>query len=395
MRPIKILLLVMLVLANAVPAAAQDDYHFATSVVYEYASQLDFEVTIFAPERITRAAVSYRPVSGQDTEIVYADLTETGVGAFHGTASIDLRQNPLPPFTTIEYQWQLELADGGSHRSPTYEFRYFDNRFDWQTLSGNDVSVYWVEGDLELGQAALDLAIEARFEIAFDLGLTRVSPTEIFIYPSQWQLQSALGLGNPAWLGGHADPANGSILLFAPNDPEYRIVLETDIPHEMTHLLLHELMGSQGYQNLPGWLNEGLASNPAAPDRLEEAYHNQELLDFVSLCGAFPYAEDEAVIAYLQSQSFVGYLQDRYGNKSIDDLLHAYEDRVSCQAGVETVYGQSLEELSHHWQRDVLGASGISLQLQGYGSWMMMALPLVIVLVMALVAPWRETRSSG
>jgi hypothetical protein len=202
-------------------------------------------------------------------------------------------------------------------------------------------------------------------------------------------------------VGGHADPANGSILLFAPNDPEYRIVLETDIPHEMTHLLLHELMGSQGYQNLPGWLNEGLASiyqgnpNPAAPDRLEEAFQNQELLDFVSLCGAFPYAEDEAVIAYMQSQSFVGYLQDQYGSQSILDLIQAYEDNVSCQAGVETVFGRSLEQLSEQWQRDVLGASGISLQLQGYGPWMMMAVPLVIVLVVALVTLWRETHSSG
>jgi hypothetical protein len=398
MRLRTILILALLTLACAVPAAAQDETHFATNVEYEYTNRLSFEVTIFATERVTRAAVMYRSVSSPDTEVVYADLDEMDVGAFHAMAEIDLRHNPLPPFTIVEYQWQLELADGGSLRSQTYEFRYFDNRFDWQTLSGNDVSVHWVEGDLAFGQAALDIAVESRFDIAFELELNHVSPTEVYIYPSQWQMQSALGLAQPSWVGGHADPANRSILIAAPNDPEYRLILETDIPHEMTHLLLYELMGSSGYSSLPGWLSEGLAGvhqgNPdsSAPSRLEEAYQENRLLDFGSLCGAFPYAEDEAAIAYLQSESFVGYLQDQYGTKSLLELLEVYTDNTACLAGVERVYGRTLDQMAHQWQQDVLGVSLVSRGLSDSFHWIMMMLPVVIVLAVTLITPWGEKR---
>jgi hypothetical protein len=398
MKQIALWTALSLALISAAPTQAQDDYHFATTVEYEYANQLDFEVTIFAPERVTRAAVVFRPISSQDSEVVYAELTETGIGAFHATASIDLRQNPLPPFTTVEYQWMLELADGGSRRSPTYEFRYFDNRFDWQTLSGNDVTVHWVEGNMAFGQAALDIAVESRFEIGFELGLNRIPPTEVFIYPSQGQLQSALGLAEPGWVGGHADPANRSILLSTPNDPEYRLALETDIPHEMTHLLLYQLLGEQGYQHLPGWLSEGLAAihqgNPSAsaPQMLVEARQDGRLLDFESLCGAFPYAEDEAALAYAQSQSFVGFLQEQYGNEALLDLVQVYGDNVGCQVGVERVYDRTLPQLTRLWQQDALGATSFSLDMGEKLPWIALLLPVMIVLAIALLIPWQERR---
>jgi hypothetical protein len=385
-------------LLGAAPAQAQDDVHFASTVEYEYANRLDFEVTIFSPDQVTRAAVVFRPVSSQDSEVVYADLTEMGSGAFHATASSDLRQNPLPPFTAIEYQWVLELADGGSLRSQMYEFRYFDNRFDWQTLSGNDVNVHWVEGGLTFGQAALDIAVESRFEIGFELGLNRIPPTDVFIYPTQGQLQSALGLADPAWVAGHADPANRSILISASNDPEFRMALETDIPHEMTHLLLYQFLGDQGYQHLPGWLSEGLAGihqgNPSAwaPSLLEDARQDGRLLDFGSLCGAFPYAEEQAALAYAQSQSFVGYLQDQYGNEPLLELVELYGDNVGCQAGVERIYGHTLDQLARSWQQAVLGEISISLDLGERLPWIVLSLPVVIVLAVSLLAPWRESR---
>lgn len=393
-----ICIVLILILTSTLSAYAQDEFHFATVVEYEYANRLEFEVTIFAPEQLTRAAVVFRPVTGQDSEVVYAEVTEMGIGAFHATASINLRQDPLPPFTIVEYQWMLELADGGSRRSPTYEFLYFDNRFEWQSLSGNDVNVYWVEGDLAFGQAALDLAVESRFEIGFELGLNRIPPTEVFIYPSQGQLQSALGLADPAWTGGHADPANNSILISAPLDPEYRLTLETDIPHEMTHLLLYQLLGEQGYQKLPGWLSEGLAAihqgNPSAstPSQLEEASQDGRLLDFGSLCGAFPYAEEEASLAYAQSQSFVGYLQDQYGNEALHELVEMYADNVSCQAGVEQVYGRTLDQLTRLWQQETLGTSSLSMELVEGMPWIVLSLPVLIVLALTFFIPWRERR---
>jgi hypothetical protein len=74
-----------------------------------------------------------------------------------------------------------------------------------------------------------------------------------------------------------------------------------------------------------------------------------------SLCAAFPDDKSGAVQAYAQSASVVRYLQNRYGNQRLRDLLMSYGDGADCNGGVQRVLGLSLSELEARWLASVGG----------------------------------------
>jgi hypothetical protein len=177
------------------------------------------------------------------------------------------------------------------------------------------------------------------------------------------------------------------------------IALERDLPHELTHLLLYDRM-NEGYNNLPAWLGEGLATlqeqqpNPAYRFELDTAHSSNALLSIESLCATFPMTESDALLAYAQSTSFTQYLLDIYGTGGIHRLLDAYQEGASCKGGVQRVYQRSLEQLENEWKLYHLpGASGLD-RLQAVLPWGLILLLIVILLLVGLFTR-RKGSASG
>lgn len=350
-------------------------------IVYNFGQQITFKAQLTSSIPITQATISFREVNEQNTRVEPLTLAPDGTTIYQYDAS----QNLIPPFTMIHFSFQATLANGNMVSSPTYNFRYDDNRFNWQTLTDGPLSVHWYAGDDAFGHAALDAA---RGGLQFINQIVPVSldrPLDVYVYASASDLQSALQLGGRSWVAGHADPTLGVVMVSVSPGDIQSIELQRQIPHELAHVMLYRNLGA-GYNRLPIWLNEGIASmaelypNPDYASALKAASRNNTLLPFLDLCASFPADSGGAFLAYAQSESFVRYLRDTYGNTGLVALTKAYADGLDCNLGTTRAVGVPLNVLETRWQAYVSGESVASVAAFNL-------LPYIIFLGLTLIVP--------
>lgn len=355
MKRTLILLILFLIITTPLSVQAEDSVEILDErVEYTFGGELIFQIEI----------ESEVPVS-QITLVLQAPGIPSFVGEVlfisPGQAQFvyDLAQRPLPAFSSITYSYHLTLENGESVETPGYSFTYLDNRYNWQELIEEPFHIYWYEGEIILAQEVRDAAVSGLEQVLELLQQPAENkPIAIFIYSSEEELQSTLASVGQTWVGGHADPGLGSIVVSLPPGVDQSLEIQRLIPHEITHILLYRFMGNE-YQYLPAWFNEGLASQMEAfshPDYdlvLEKAEGERGLIPFAHLCIAFPVDSDLALLSYAQSNSLLDYIQREYGVTGIRAMIFAYDQGVSCERGVEVALGITLEELENDWKQDV------------------------------------------
>ncbi len=287
---------------------------------------------------------------------VYARSLQNRVAIY----SRDLRESPLEPFEPVTYYWEYKTASGETLRTPETTFTYEDNRYRWKEKREGLIILRWISGSDETMANALEIANNALNEIQATLNTSSMEPTTLYIYPSLTDLQSALRLGGKDWIGGEAQPEIGVILLAIPSTSTAQAILqmERDIPHELTHYILYSKIGAAAYDNLPTWLNEGLASQfeqrlpePENYDLLLKRHHEQATLThFMDLCSPFSLDAEEARLAYAESRSMVNYLRQTYGWGTLNQLVQTYTEGLDCSAGVQHTYNMDLPALEQQWR---------------------------------------------
>ncbi|MFP4396099.1 MAG: peptidase MA family metallohydrolase [Anaerolineales bacterium] len=342
------LLLAAMLIGAAAPVAAQAEVDAAHD--YTFGQRAIFTLTLGAEAEVNTATL-YLRINQAQTETYEAPIQE-GEGSYER----DLTQARFPAFAEITYWWEYEDAQGQRHKLQETTFLYQDNRYRWQTLENGKIVVHWVAGDANLMVTALDIAQSARAEIQNALRTSSDDIVQLYIYPSQSDLQSALRLTGYEWLGGVAYSDIGVILLNIPPTDGAVVKMRRDIPHELTHKALYDLVGQMSYDPQPIWLREGLASyfeqspDPSYALALEEARQANRLIPMSELCRAFPTARDDIILAYAQSQSFIQYLQRTYGWARIRMLIAAYANGVDCSVGAREALGSDLATLEREWR---------------------------------------------
>lgn len=368
-----------------------------TSVDYQYADFITFQALIQPSQNLSRVAVFFRPQGSSDTKILLASLN--GDDPALASATHDLHTSPIQPFSEVVYWWHVDFADGSSHTTDPQTFDYIDNRFAWASLSQPPLTVLWTDGDLTLAQAALDIGEQALKLITDSLYLRPPDQLRIYLYPSLQELQTGLQLAGRIWAGAHAATDLGVILLSVSSGTEGRLQLERDLPHELTHVLLYQRMGS-AYEYLPTWLNEGLATlNEADPQpqyriALETAISQDTLMPLPSLCSAFPTEGSEAMLAYAQSASVVQYIQDVYGSGAIVALLDAYQEGATCLGALQRVLRRSAVEFDAEYSTYMSPPRGFWTGLRPYTSLILISgLALVAIFITVLLFRQRRSRN--
>ncbi|HUG33213.1 MAG TPA: peptidase MA family metallohydrolase [Anaerolineales bacterium] len=316
-------------------------------------------------EQITFLAVIKASIPIQGASIVIFDeghgirhVQPLAINADGSTQAVfDVRQNVLRPFTSVRWHYEFTLSDGSLFQSEAYFMRYDDNRFSWQSLESNGLRVFWIQGDAAFAQSALNTALAGLRAINELFPVDLSQPVDIYVYPSQNDL---LFLGLEPWTAGHANVSSGVSLVAIEPGLEQSVHMEQRIPHELMHVLLYRHLGA-GYNNLPAWLREGMATlveiNPTTEyDRvLSNAGGRNALIPLADLCASFPPQPDSTFLAYAESRSFTSYLRASYGTSKLIDLARAYADGITCDRGVELVYGTSLAQLEFMWKQAMLG----------------------------------------
>lgn len=371
-----ILTLSAIVLFWSGQTAAQEPT-FSSTVAYEFGQQMRFNLMAEGIPEVTAVSlfISAPEFPNALTESVPFTQTDKLV-AVHVA---NLGQVRLAPFTTVTWWWVLTTTAGDLITVPEQQLFYNDDQFDWKTKVDGNVMVNWTGDDPALGQLALDIVAESLPGLRDLVPVKEEMPLRIYIYPSSADLRAALRLAGRDWVGAHAHPELGVILVTAVNPRTAATDLRQSLPHELVHFLLYQVAGAR-YESLPVWLSEGLATlaesipNPSYAVVLETAVANQNTLPFTQLCATFPTTEPEILMAYAQSYSMIQYIQANYGSRALREMVLAAADGADCQTVVSRTLGQTLPDLTEAW----LGS------LQPRSSWTQFWLDNGILFVMLL-----------
>jgi hypothetical protein len=375
----------------------------ALDASYAFADEMIFTATASSDSPITQATVFFQsgsqpPYSRPADPFAPATLVSL-------TATIDLKETTLIPFSTVSYWWEAIDQAGQTARSETQTLIYVDNRFAWQEFTSGPARVHWYQGDSGFGGAAANIAAEAIPGLQQQIGVEPPSPLDVYVYASIDDLRSAVELAGREWLGGQARPELGVVLVAIPPGDSARLQMRRDIPHELTHLMTF-VAAAPNYDAVPRWLDEGLATlNEGEPNStqvlaVQDALAKNRLIPIESLCGAFPADASAALLAYGQSRYIVQQIINEYGSAGIQALLAAYRDRATCSGGVERALNITLPELELKW-RGALQADPTNptttvptsrSTATGILPWLLLigviALPLIVILL------WRSPRKA-
>ncbi len=360
MRRFALLLLVFIsIFAFYRPVKAQTAAPFSVSnlgIAYEYGSYIVFQARLILPSPIEEAFLMFHTDGESTTRVIPILLDNLG----NTSQRYDLSQGSVRPFATVRFQYRVKLKTGQQFVSEEFFFQYEDNRFPWQTLTLDKLTVHWYAGDQEFGQKALDAAVRGTARANKLLLVNPAKPINIYIYASATDLSDALEIGGLSWAGGQASPDLHLALVTIPPGPEQTVEMERKIPHEIAHILTYDLLGER-YALEPVWLREGIASlmelsvNPDYPRALLMASEKKNLMPIADLCKAFPPESGRAFLAYAQSQSFTNFIIENFGQTGLLALTSAYGDGLDCDQGMRRALGQPLSQVESGWRMKSLG----------------------------------------
>jgi tetratricopeptide (TPR) repeat protein len=220
-------------------------------------------------------------------------------------------------------------------------------------LTSRDSSHFTVKFDGEADQATwavvLEILEEAYREIGQKFGHFP-SKTIVVVLHAKSTFQSATD--SPMWADGLFDPVLGRIQVPAQDALADRDWLTRVLRHEFVHALLHDQLGPAG-SAVPTWLNEGLAMELSG-DRWSELDQIMKqkftLVPLPALEGAWGgLTSDAATVAYLEANSAVHYLIDRFGMHRVQELLAHLKARQTLSAAMQSQLSLSYEQFQSRW----------------------------------------------
>jgi hypothetical protein len=379
-------LILALLLAALLPGPAQAQAPVTESwAEHRFGDHITFYAKLESDVPVETAVLFFQAVNDPHTNVGLAQVKATETGQYLLQYTHNLADYALRAYSPVDYYWLITLEGGAQSKSQEYQFYYEDNRFAWNTLANDNFTVHWYEGDVAFAQSVLDLAREGLLKAQNLLSLGTPSNLKIYVYPDSKTLQSALTPNAQGWIAGHADPDLNVIVVALPPGPDQTMLMEQRIPHELMHILLYQAT-DLGYDNLPTWLSEGLASlielYPNSDYRfvLENASQKDSLIPLGSLCETFPRDASSALLSYAEAASFTDYLHGIYGTTGLQKLVTTYANGLDCEHGAQKALGKGLAQLEREWQRDKLAKNVAASALNNL-------LPWIILLFFFLLAP--------
>jgi hypothetical protein len=136
--------------------------------------------------------------------------------------------------------------------------------------------------------------------------------------------------------------------------------LRITLKHELCHLLLHAHIKAA---NLPRWLDEGVcqwASDGIGELLMDKSWSGLaaavmagQTYRFSRLSNRFPSGKSALMLAYEQSKSFIVYIDRRYGQDALSDILGDLKNGESIDTALFQNLSLSLNELEKDWLADI------------------------------------------
>ncbi|MCX6002976.1 MAG: peptidase MA family metallohydrolase [Chloroflexi bacterium] len=357
----KILMLTLvlcLILFCTSPVQAQNKLEvLTTSTEVNFPNDLTFKISAQSDVKITEIRLQY------SIELLgFAQVVSEAYVQFSPSTKVDtqwkwdlVRIGGLPPGTVIKYQWIIVDASGGRLKTSLAEVNFDDSRFSWKTLTEDKITIYWYDGTQSFAQEIMQSAQSSLARLSENTGAYIKEPIRMYIYGSDSDLLSSM-IFPQEWSGGVAFTRYGCIAIgISSSNLDWG---KGAIAHELTHLIT-EQMTLNPYNELPTWLDEGLAMYNEGPlDSSFTSYLNQaikanNLISIRSLSSPFSAYADKSYLSYAESYSIVDFLISTYGENKMFALLDTFRQGSTYDGALHKVYGFDMDGLNTVWQKSL------------------------------------------
>ncbi|MFQ5613777.1 MAG: peptidase MA family metallohydrolase [Anaerolineae bacterium] len=339
------------------PAAGQEAIQvIEQSWESQFRSHITFTISAESEAEIVEARLFYQLVGQRAT--ARNDATFESGKEIEATYTIDQLQTYFPPGTQIEYWWKLTDENDNELKTEREHIIYLDDRYPWQHLSNDRLTLYWYNGREDFGQALFDRANEALNRLESDAGVMIERPVSVFVYSGQRDLLGAISATAQEWTGGQAFTDEGVLVIgISPSSLNWGLRATA---HEISHLVIHQATDNP-YGDLPRWLDEGLAVYNEDEGNLTFDYTatvgaaaaSDSLFTLRTLSSTFPANSGEAHLAYAQSGHIVKYIIDAYGKEKMNELLNTFAEGALYDDALEEVLGTDTYGLDNEWRESI------------------------------------------
>ncbi|MDP8239626.1 MAG: peptidase MA family metallohydrolase [Candidatus Hatepunaea meridiana] len=156
----------------------------------------------------------------------------------------------------------------------------------------------------------------------------------------------------PKWAGGVAYPRRNSIVVKTPLYFGQGVPLEVLTAHELTHILVHRIVGDN---YLPRWLDEGLAqvlsgeSRHGSLARLGRAAISDRLMGLPRVDDVLNFSYPDADLAYAEARSATAWLVAQYGWDAVVKLLNEMGKGTDIEDAFPRVFDVGYEYWQVEW----------------------------------------------
>jgi hypothetical protein len=238
-----------------------------------------------------------------------------------------------------------------------------DTDYDWKEIQGDEYRVIYPE---QLRRRALDVAhIYATHleRISQDLDLHFDKTIPVFIYPSQKEYETTnIVTGLVRGSGGFTEFFKERVVFPVTSSDR---ALQRLALHEITHAVELKYLLDGPYRSLqiiltgvlsPLWYMEGVAQHEAnAWDSTSAMYVRDAVMDYnlipLNQLRGFSHLPPHQIrLAYYQSDLFIQFLVDTYGQDTIPRLLRLIKNKLNLRSALYQVTGKDYHRLEWAWR---------------------------------------------
>ncbi len=356
--------LAAIVVASAVPATVARGASAnaggitvtASSGQNSFPNQIVFGVRTQSSSEISWIRLDYR--EGDEPITVEGSATFKPGFSVDASYAINLLSDYHPPGVVLHYQWRIQDMSGAEIDTAWADVNVTDLRFGWHERTRGNVILHWYDGDDAFADAVLASATKAFTAAQRDALAPWLGSVNVFLYGNSQDFRSALGAGASEWAGGITFPAQHVVVLLTPSNDLSGA--QRSVAHELTHAAIDGARLNP-FGSLPAWLDEGIAvmaegdSEPRFVDALAAGAKSHQLMSIQSLSGNFPESNEEAILAYAESESLVRFFVQSYGRDRLASLIAAFRAGDSPDEAFQASVGINVADYQRAWMAS-LGA---------------------------------------
>lgn len=365
-----VLVMFLTVLAGPVPMRAPDARAQSSSPIPEQpisattSARVDFPngILVVGTLDLTHLQVDpSRPIDllyrvGRDETIhlvTAPDHSGTGARQSRVEVMIDLQASFVPAGVDLHVFWRVPLMSGAFAQSDTTSVSWFDDRWQWRTITSSQITLRYVDIELAFAQSILDSAQSTVTDLEGRFALQRSASITIWIYSDAEAFRGSQQPNSREAVAGASYPGFQVITAIIPNGDEREV--GRVIPHEISHQILYQATRNP-FSLPPLWFDEGLATHYQVGgtdgflEMVTRAHTDGDLFGLEALDVSFPYASEKATLAYAASWSAIAYIREVHGDDAIAAMITAFASGAPYPVAIEQALGMTRDELDRAWR---------------------------------------------